>query len=164
MFHGFMLLRARRYDDGIDHGRKMLGLTDIPGAAGVGHFILGLAFDLKGASAQAVEELQQALPWPEGQRDRVAALAHAFAVSGRKGEALKELGILQKMPASPELSYEMAVVYTGLSERDRAFEWLDKAYDERDYSLSLIKADPRMDPLHSDPRYAELMRRMGLPE
>ncbi len=163
LIQGYALLRARRYDEAIEHGRKMLGL-DMPGGVGWAHFVLGLAYDFKGVPTQAIEELQQALPWPEGQGYRVAALARAFAVSGRKGEALKELGILQGMPASPQHSYGMAVVYTALSDRDRAFEWLDKAYDERDYQMSLIKVDPRMDSLRADPRYAELLRRMGLPE
>jgi hypothetical protein len=55
-------------------------------------------------------------------------------------------------------------VYTGMGDKDRAFEWLDKAYDERRADLGWIKAAPRMDPLRSDPRYKELLLRMGLPE
>jgi hypothetical protein len=57
-----------------------------------------------------------------------------------------------------------ALVYTGMGDKDRAFEWLDKAYDERSSDLPCIKADPRMDPLRSDPRYKELLLRLGLPE
>jgi hypothetical protein len=57
-----------------------------------------------------------------------------------------------------------ALVYTGMGDKDRAFEWLDKAYDERSSDLPWIKADPRMDPLRSDPRYKELLLRLGLPE
>ncbi len=61
-------------------------------------------------------------------------------------------------------SWGFALVYTAMGDKDRAFEWLDKAYDERPSDLAWIKADPRMDPLRSDPRYHELLLRMGLPE
>ena len=61
------------------------------------------------------------------------------------------------------LSLWFAVVYVGLGDKDRAFESLEKGYDERDTSIFILKADYRMDPLRSDPRYHELLRRMGLP-
>jgi hypothetical protein len=57
-----------------------------------------------------------------------------------------------------------AIVYTGMGDKDRAFQWLDKAYDEHRTDVAWIKADPRMDPLRSDARYKELLLRLGLPE
>jgi hypothetical protein len=60
--------------------------------------------------------------------------------------------------------WQFALVYTGMGDKDRAFEWLDKDYDERRVDLGWIKADPRMDPLRSDARYKELLLRLGLPE
>jgi hypothetical protein len=59
-------------------------------------------------------------------------------------------------------AYE-AIVYTGLADKDRAFEWLDKGYDERPANMSYLKVEPRLDPLRSDPCYRELLQRMGLP-
>lgn len=57
----------------------------------------------------------------------------------------------------------MALIYVGLGEKDLAFTWLEKAYEERSFELSFIKAEPRMDGLRSDPRFRDLLRRMGLP-
>ena len=66
--------------------------------------------------------------------------------------------------AVPDRAFQIALVYTALGDNDQAFEWLNNAYDERSYVLTFINADPRKDPLRSDPRYAELLRRLGLLE
>ncbi|HZS06566.1 MAG TPA: hypothetical protein VFD58_17145 [Blastocatellia bacterium] len=58
----------------------------------------------------------------------------------------------------------MAVIYAGLKDPDRAFEWLEKAYQSRSIALTVIKSDPEIDSLRSDPGYADLLRRMGLPQ
>ena len=60
------------------------------------------------------------------------------------------------------LPYDMAVIYAGLGEKDRAFEWLEKAYAERDEDLLYLKVDPVLDSLRSDQRFTDLMRRVGL--
>jgi hypothetical protein len=57
-----------------------------------------------------------------------------------------------------------ALVYTGLGEKDQAFEWLNKGYTDRPSTVIRMKIEPRFEPLHSDPRFAQLIRRMGLPE
>jgi hypothetical protein len=61
-------------------------------------------------------------------------------------------------------TYCVALVYAGLGDRDRAFEWLEKAYQVHDKGLCYIKVDPALDPLRSDPRFADLLRRMNFPE
>jgi len=61
-------------------------------------------------------------------------------------------------------SYAIATVYAGLGDRDKAFEWLEKAYDERSPGLTWLKAEPMLDSIRSDPRYAILLRRIGLPQ
>ncbi len=58
----------------------------------------------------------------------------------------------------------VAYVYAALGEADAAFEWLEKAYERRQMGLTLMRADPRSDPLRSDPRFADLLRRIGFPE
>ena len=60
-------------------------------------------------------------------------------------------------------SWGFAIIYAGLGDKDRAFEWLEKGYDERPSDMPNLKVDPRMEPLRSDPRHQELLRRMGLP-
>jgi hypothetical protein len=59
--------------------------------------------------------------------------------------------------------YEIALVYAGLGEKDLAFEWLERAYNERDKGLISLRVDPPLDPLRSDPRFQELVRRMNFP-
>jgi hypothetical protein len=59
---------------------------------------------------------------------------------------------------------DMAAFYAAVGDPDRAFEWLEKGYDERPSSIALIKVEPGLDPLRSDPRFAEILRRMGLPQ
>lgn len=103
-------------------------------------------------------------PVKDGVAQSIADLAHAYATFGKKRQAvqlLDELKELSKRSFVP--SWAFAVVYTGLGDKDRAFEWLDKAYDERHSDIMEIKVDPRMEPLRSDGRYQELLLRMGLP-
>ena len=60
--------------------------------------------------------------------------------------------------------YNVAVIYAGLGERDKAFAWLNRAYEDRSYLLVYLTADARLDSLRADPRFDELRRRVGLPE
>jgi hypothetical protein len=60
-------------------------------------------------------------------------------------------------------TWEVALVYAGLGEKDRAFEWLERAYKDHDKSLYFLKVDPTLDPLRSDPRFQDLLRRMNFP-
>ncbi|MBA3914752.1 MAG: hypothetical protein H0X25_13090 [Acidobacteriales bacterium] len=61
--------------------------------------------------------------------------------------------------------YNVAVIYVGLGEKEEAFAWLNRAYEERSYTLvEYLTTDARLEPLHSDPRFAELVRRIGLPQ
>jgi hypothetical protein len=93
----------------------------------------------------------------------MAGLAHIYAMSGRKAEAHKVLAELQSLS---EHSYvpatDTALIYAGLGEKDKSFAQLDKAYEEHSFTLSNLKVEPRFDPLHSDPRFADLLRRIGL--
>jgi len=90
-------------------------------------------------------------------------LGHAYAVAGRKSEARKLLAELKDMSAKHYVPpIHLAVIHTGLGENDAAFEWLEKAYGERSLQ-SWYLPDPRWDPLRRDPRFQDLLRRMGLP-
>ena len=92
-----------------------------------------------------------------------ANLAHAYAVSGRKNEALKLLDELhQKSKQRHVASWVFALIYTGLGDKNHAFEYLEKGYDDRPSDISYLGIEPRLEPLRSDPRYKELMRRLGL--
>jgi adenylate cyclase len=115
---------------------------------------------------QAIPEYQKAVELSQGDSDPRAALAHAYAASGRKAEAQKILRewLSQSKPAyvSP---YMIAAVYTGLGSKEKAFEYLERAYQERFSDLSyFLRADLRMDILRSDPRFQDLVRRMNFPK
>lgn len=160
---GYDLFYARRYDQAIEQGRKADYLFPP-----VFHGIIGLAYEQKGDSRQALSELLKrvkALKDSPTRPQGLADLAHAYAVFGNKKEAsrlLAEMAELSKQGSVP--AWGFALVYTGLGDKDRAFEWLNKAYQTHSPELPWIKADPRMDPLRSDSRYRALLLRLGLPE
>ena len=87
-------------------------------------------------------------------------LAHLYAVSGKRSEAIKILeGLKTRYKVSP---YDLAIIYTGLAEKQRALESLEKAYEERTGGLLLLKVEPIFDSLRPDPRFVNLLRRLGL--
>ena len=93
----------------------------------------------------------------------VAALGHAYAVSGQRAEARKQLKKLDELGAQHYVSsFPRVLIYAGLGENDRALEWLERAFQERSRGLAKLKWDPRLDPLRGDARFADLVRRVGL--
>jgi len=140
-------------------------VTSNPGAW-TPHYWLGVAYEGLNEQMEAVPQYKIAIELSEGDQDPTAALAHAYASIGRKAEAEKILRELQQRSKTSYVSpYMIATIYAGLGEKDRAFEFLEKAYRERSSDISyFIKADLRIDNLRSDPRYADLLRRMGLPQ
>jgi hypothetical protein len=93
-----------------------------------------------------------------------ANIGHAHALSGDRREADRVIAELQQESARRFVSpFEIALIYVGLGERERAFEWLDTAYRERSDSLIYLKVDPRLDPIRSDRRFGELVTKVGVP-
>jgi tetratricopeptide (TPR) repeat protein len=112
---------------------------------------------------QAVNEFQKALELSGDDFTTKASLAHVYAVSGDKTEAEKILNELKQKLTSNNLSYQIAEIYIGLGHKDQAFQWLEKAYEDRSEWLAWIAIEPKLDPIRGDPRFAELLRRMNLP-
>ena len=108
-------------------------------------------------SLQKARELLGGVPYS------LAGLAHAFANAGHRAEAeelLQELVTYQRYYVDP---YNLAIVHSGLGERERVFEYLEKAYRARSMWMACwIKSDPRLDPVRSDHRFADLLRRVGM--
>ena len=102
----------------------------------------------------------------QGDTDAVAGLAHGFASPGQKANAEKLLRDLEERSKKDYVSaYMIATIYAVLGRKDQAFGWMEKAYRERSPDIAyFIKADLRVDKLRSDPRYLELVRRIGLPQ
>ena len=127
-------------------------------------YFLGVAYEGLGRRPEAIPEYQKAIEMSKGDQDPVAALAHAYAVVGRRTEAETMLRDLQRRSSEGYVSpYMIATIYAGLGDKDRAFEFLEKARQERCWDIAWqIKVDLRLDNLRSDPRFQALLRRVGL--
>jgi TolB-like protein len=159
---GLMLYLGRRYDEAIEELRQTLGMDDYFPAA---HYFLAWAYVQKGMYEDTITHLEKALAVSPGSPDRIGALGHAHAVFKRRGLAQKALKELHKLSERRFVSaYDFAIIYVGLDEADQAFKWLERAYEERSFSMLMsLKAEPRLDTLRSDPRFRDLLRRVGLP-
>jgi hypothetical protein len=90
-------------------------------------------------------------------------LGYAYAMSGKREEAQKVIVHLNELSVHQYIApYNIAVIYAGLGEKDEAFVWLNRAYQERSYLLTDLTVDERLDSLHSDPCFDDLRRRVGL--
>jgi len=118
---------------------------------------------MKGRYAEGIAELKQAVHLTQAGLPTISALGHAYAKSGDRVAARKMLDqILAQRSKGYFPGFRIALVYVGLGEKDRAFEWLEKAVEERDGWLVFLKAKPEFDPIRSDPRYAALLGRIHL--
>jgi serine/threonine-protein kinase len=159
---GQVLLLARRYDESIEQCRRALEMDPNLGFA---HWLLGLAYMYKGTYEPAIQALQKSIPLSGDSPDEPASLGLAYALSGKSGEARKIMEELKQRSKRKYLSsIIIANLHAALGEKDQAFALLDKAYDERDTLLILLKVEPMFDPLRSDPRFTDLLRRVGFPE
>jgi serine/threonine-protein kinase len=148
-------------DEAIAQAQKTVALDS---SFAVAHGNLGQAYLAKGEYEKALGELKQALTLSGNETSFKAELANAYAVAGKKTEALAILHELTELSAHQYVSpYNMALIHTGLGDKDQAFQWLDKAYDERSVRLINIAVHPRFASLRSDPRFAELVKKIGLP-
>jgi DNA-binding winged helix-turn-helix (wHTH) protein/TolB-like protein/Tfp pilus assembly protein PilF len=158
---GWAYLMARQYDQAIEHSRATLELDpDFVQA----HRVLSLA-DLYGGHYEvAISELQKAVQPTAADPVPLALLARAYALSGRAAEARNLLRELEELSKQRYVSpADIAVLRGDLGEKDEAFQWLGKAYEERSNFLINLKVDPAFDSLRSDPRFAALSARIGLP-
>jgi len=159
LYIGLSYYWSRQYDMAIVHFRKAVELYPefwLP------HLYLGWTHLQEGNLTRAQEELDEAFrledsPWT------VASLAHASAISGDQAQVRRRLADLQERTARQFVSpYFVARTYVGLNEKEQAFGWLEKAYNTRDECLTWLKVDPTMESLHADPRYPDLLHRLGL--
>jgi tetratricopeptide (TPR) repeat protein len=149
---------ARQYDTAIEECRKTLELD--PAFAGA-HLDLGLALLLKSMFGEAIGELGQALKLSAGRSIALAVLGYAYALAGDRVAGLQMLDQLHDRARRYDISsLHMAYVHIGLGNVDRAFEFLEKSYQERAGLLVFLKVEPIFDPLRSDARFAELLRRL----
>jgi TolB-like protein/DNA-binding winged helix-turn-helix (wHTH) protein/Tfp pilus assembly protein PilF len=154
-----LLVLAHSYDESIRQSRKTIEMD--PNFA-LARNQLGQAYLQKHMYDEAVAEMQQAVQLSGDSPTCIANLARAYVASGKRSEALKLLGELQKR-STPGYSNasEIAVIYASLGDTDHAMNWLEKGYEERFNPGVLLR--PGFDPLRSDSRFQNLVRRIGLP-
>jgi eukaryotic-like serine/threonine-protein kinase len=157
---GFVLTNARRYDEAIAQLRRVINLD--PNNYGA-HWFLGIAYADKKRFDEAISTLERAVALSQRAPSAVGLLGMCYALAGRKAEARKTLVELLELNRSRYVTPVALVhLYTGLGETDQAFYWLEKSYQERSYFMAYLRVIPLADPLRPDPRFADLLRRMGL--
>jgi tetratricopeptide (TPR) repeat protein len=158
---GQVFYLARHYDQAIEQYRKTLELD--PNFARA-HGFLGLAYVQKSMYNEGIAECEKELVVAPSNPYALSGLGYAYAVAGRRAEAQKVLDQLNGMAKRKYVPAKlMAIMFVGLGEKDKAFEWLEKSYKERSIAIfSDITLGPLYDPLRSDPRFADLLRRMNL--
>jgi DNA-binding winged helix-turn-helix (wHTH) protein/TolB-like protein/Flp pilus assembly protein TadD len=153
--------QARRYDEAIKQYQKLLEIEPARAEALLG---LGMVYEQKGMYEQAINEYQKAIKSLGRTSPNVAQLGHAYAMSGKRTEALALVSELKDLSSQNfRASYDAAILYTALGDKDKAFGQLNKAFEERSGWIIYLKVEPQFDPIRSDPRYESLLRRLNLP-
>ncbi|HEY9503186.1 MAG TPA: winged helix-turn-helix domain-containing protein [Pyrinomonadaceae bacterium] len=159
---GYLLENARRYDEAIEQLKRVIAVDRNHYQA---HWVLGHTYAASGQFDQAIVYAEKAVELSERAPGALGILGMIYGLAGRKAEAQK---ILQELLKLNERRYvtpaAIAYVYIGLDNKDEAFAWLDKAYQENSNFLAYLKQVPVADPLRSDPRFADLVRRVGPPD
>ncbi len=159
---GFLLENARRYNEAIEQLRAVIAMDPNHYQA---YWVLGHTYAANRQFNEAIAAAEKAVQLSERNSGALGILGLAYGLAGRKAEANKVLHELLKLNESRYVTPAALVnVYIGLGDKDEAFVWLEKAYQERSNFLGYLKVFPIVDPLRSDPRFADLIRRVGLPE
>jgi tetratricopeptide (TPR) repeat protein len=156
---GWDLYLARRYDEAIEQLRKAV---DLEPNYWLSHVLLGRCYEQKGKLAEAMTQFEQAVRIENSIPEVLAALGHGYAVAGRRNDALKIIHELQERSKKEFVSsYTIATVYVGLGMKGEALQYLEKAHHEGSFYMIHLKVEPILDPVRSDPRFADIMRRVG---
>jgi len=156
-----ILLSAGRYDQSIEQTRKALELDP---NFWWSYQNLGLAYERKKQYPEAIAALERAR-LADDNPSSLGYLGYVYGTAGKKAEAQKALEELKELSKKRYVSpYNFACIYAGLTDRDQAFEWLERTYQERAFFMTQLKVDTVLDNLRPDPRFKDLLKRMNLPE
>ena len=157
---GWTLFQARQYDQAIHELRGALAVR--PDDVGT-LTDLGFVLIANNQAADAIPVLEKAVSVSKGSPAATGVLIRAYAHAGRRGDALRLLAELKRRGKAGYVPAGAFVnAYLGLGENDEAFAWLEQAYKEQSNMLQFVKVHPFFDPIRSDPRFADLVRRVGL--
>lgn len=145
--------------------QNSLRLIELDPGYGRGYEYLGLSYLKLGRKDEAVKAMEKAVELTKRQNVVLSELGFVYGAVGKRTEALAVVKELEAKYARNEAAgREVAAVYSGLGERDKAFEWLEKDFQNRDGRLNTFRWETQFEPLRNDPRFAGLLKRMGLPE
>jgi eukaryotic-like serine/threonine-protein kinase len=157
---GWTFYFSRRYDQAIEQLRKTL---EIDKNFALAHWFLGMTYQQVARHEEAIAEFQRALSLFGGPQPTLGWLGHAYAVSGKRTAAQKVLAELKELSKRRYVDpSDIAEIYIGLGDKAHALEWLERAYEDRGYSLTYIKVEPAFDRLRGEPRFQQLLRGMNL--
>jgi tetratricopeptide (TPR) repeat protein len=157
-----ILMDGRRFDESIQQYHKTLELDpNLP----IVHYFLARAYTAKGMYDEAVAEYTKTAELNKVPPEAIKRLKEIYAKSGWKSYVQAQLDQLTVGLERRQLPpFVIATIYTQLDRKDEAIDWLEKGYEERDFRMTLIRVAWELDSLRSEPRFKELIRRMGLPE
>jgi len=156
---GWAYIAARRYDLALEHLQKTLSMDE---DFFLTHSYIGKAYVLKNQTAKGIEYLKEALRLSDSP-EVLAALGYTYGISGNSEEAEKTLVEIDKLSSKSFVSpYHVAMIYAGLGDKEKALELLKLSLEQRSVWLTYIKVDPFWDNLRSDPRFIELLKKVGL--
>ncbi|HEX2268676.1 MAG TPA: tetratricopeptide repeat protein, partial [Pyrinomonadaceae bacterium] len=157
---GFLLENARRYDEAIEQLRSVIAMDPNNYSA---HWMLGHTYAANKQFDQAIAAAEKAVELSDRAPGALGILGLAYGLAGRKDEANKVLNELLELNKRRYITPAALVnIYVGLDQKDQAFIWLERAFQERSNYLAYLKVFPIMDPLRSDPRFVDLVQRVGL--
>jgi TolB-like protein/Flp pilus assembly protein TadD/predicted Ser/Thr protein kinase len=158
---GSALVFTRQWDPAIE---QLRGAKELDPNFWFAPCFLGRAYEHKGRLPEAIAEFRRALELENDNPEIWSDLGHAYALSGNRAEAQKVLSHLKGLaPRSYVAPFDFALVHAGLGEKTPAIAWLNRAYTERSYYMAVyLTTDERLDSLRSDPRFADLLRRVRL--
>lgn len=157
-----ILVDGRKYDEGIEQYKRTIELDpNFPTA----HYFLGRAYEAKGMYDDAVREYTRSSELGTVLKDVLAKTNEVYKKSGWKAYVQYNLDqLVENSPTRRFPPFMIATFYARLGRNDEAISWLEKGYEERDFRMTLLSVAFEFEALRSDPRYKELVRRMGLPE
>jgi eukaryotic-like serine/threonine-protein kinase len=155
---GWMLYLAHRFDPAAEQLRKTIDLDSNYFQA---HIVLGGVYAQKGQLPQAIGELEKAATLAPCNQV-FGELGRAYAISGRRDEAQKVADqLIAQWKSSHVGAYDIAIIEVGLGNKEKALNWLEQAYEDRTFFMINLQIEPELDPLRSEPRFQDLLRRMN---
>ncbi len=155
-------LFARNYNEAVEQARRVQEMDLAPYKV---YLFGGWALEQQGHYPEAIDWLRKGVTSSGEISHCRSALGHAYGMSGDRAHAKQILDELQTLSTRQYVpAYDVAIVYLGLGNKEQAYRWLEKAFDERSAWMVYLNMDPRLDSLRSEPRFRKLVHDVGLPE